>query len=147
MSESNMPIIVVCSEGAKTTNEIIQSLFSQLFFFFFYHYQNNVTNSSIVNIHTYIPHFHSDLRKESVEQNTIKLCDNITGYRFHNVTKYYENDIAFLSHESNHVNLIPAELLERIEGLIIYFDSENVSKQLSKCCVSNIDPPSNLICT
>lgn len=71
----------------------------------------------------------TDLRKEPAEKNTIKLCDNITGYKFHNVTKYYENDIAFLSHESNHVNIIPAELLERIEGLIIYFDSEDVSQR------------------
>lgn len=71
-----------------------------------------------------------DLRKESPDQNTIELCDNTTGYKFHNVTKYYENDIILLSHESKHISLIPVELLERIEGFIIYFDSDNVRKRL-----------------
>lgn len=44
----------------------------------------------------------------------------------HNVTKYYENDLVFISHESKHINLVPVELLERIEGVIVYFDSDNV---------------------
>lgn len=68
-----------------------------------------------------------DLRKESADKNTIDLGNDVVGYKFHNVTKYYENDIIFLSHESKHINLVPVELLDRIEGVIIYFDSDNVS--------------------
>lgn len=59
-------------------------------------------------------------------ENTVELVDGIVGYKFHNVTKYYENDILFLSHESKHINLIPIELLSQVEGCLIYFDSENV---------------------
>lgn len=61
------------------------------------------------------------------DENTVELVDGIIGYKFHNVTKYYENDILFLSHESKHINLIPIELLSQVEGCLIYFDSENAS--------------------
>lgn len=71
--------------------------------------------------------FRLDLRKESADKNTIDLGNDVVGYKFHNVTKYYENDLVFLSHESKHINLVPVDLLERIEGVIIYFDSDNVS--------------------
>ncbi|XP_031637450.1 uncharacterized protein LOC116349927 isoform X2 [Contarinia nasturtii] len=91
MSESKLPIIIVCSEGAKKgSQEIIDNL-----------------------------------RKESSDKNTIDLGNNVLGYKFHNCTKYYENDLVFLSHESNHINLVPVELLDRIEGVIVYFDSDN----------------------
>lgn len=68
-----------------------------------------------------------DLRKEPVDKHTIDLGDGIIGFKYHNVTKYYENDIVFLSHEANHINLIPLELVNRVEGVIVYFDSDNVS--------------------
>lgn len=68
-----------------------------------------------------------DLRKESSDQNTIDLENGVIGYKFHNVTKYYENDLVFLSHESKHINMVPLELLGRVEGVIVYFDSDNVS--------------------
>lgn len=71
-----------------------------------------------------------DLRKEPpTNQNTIDFGNDIVGYKFHNVTKYYENDLVFLSHESKHINLVPMELLEQIEGVIVYFDSDNVSEK------------------
>lgn len=73
-----------------------------------------------------------DLRKESANTNTIDLGNDIVGYKFHNVTKYYENDLVFLSHESKHINLVPVELLDRIEGVIIYFDADNVRSKLFK---------------
>lgn len=59
--------------------------------------------------------------------DTIDIDGNIKGYKFHNVTKYYENDIIFIAHEDKHINLVPIELLEHVEGCIVYFDSENVS--------------------
>lgn len=59
--------------------------------------------------------------------DTIDIDGNIKGYKFHNVTKYYENDIVFIAHEDKHINLLPIELLEHVEGCIVYFDSENVS--------------------
>lgn len=68
-----------------------------------------------------------DLRKEPSDKHTIDLGDGIVGFKFHNVTKYYENDIVFISHESKHINLVPVELLDRVEGVIVYFDSDNVS--------------------
>lgn len=67
-----------------------------------------------------------DLRKEAADKNTVELCDGFVGFKFHNVTKYYENDIVFLSHESKHINLVPLELLDQVEGVIVYFDSDNV---------------------
>lgn len=68
-----------------------------------------------------------DLRKEPSDKHTIDLGDGIVGFKFHNVTKYYENDIVFVSHESKHINLIPLGLVDRVEGVIVYFDSDNVS--------------------
>lgn len=68
-----------------------------------------------------------DLRKEAADKHTIDLGNGIIGFKFHNVTKYYENDIVFVSHESKHINLIPLELVDRVEGVIVYFDSDNVS--------------------
>lgn len=59
-------------------------------------------------------------------ENIVNLCDDIIGYKYQNVTKYYENDIVFVSHVDKHINLIPVELRERIEGLIVYFDAEDV---------------------
>lgn len=74
--------------------------------------------------------WNSDLRKEPADQNTIDLGDEIVGYKFHNVTKYYENDLVFLSHESKHINVVPFDLIGRIEGVIVYFDSDNVRHSL-----------------
>lgn len=67
------------------------------------------------------------MRKEPSDKHTIDLGNGIVGFKFHNVTKYYENDIVFVSHESKHINLIPVELVDRVEGVIVYFDSDNVS--------------------
>lgn len=68
----------------------------------------------------------ADIRKLPANESTVGLCGDVVGYKYHNVTKYYENDIVFVSHESKHISLIPAELHDRIEGCIIYFDAENV---------------------
>lgn len=67
-----------------------------------------------------------DIRKVDADTNTVDLDGKIKGYKFHNVTKYYENDIVFISHEDKHINLVPIELLEDVEGCIVYFESENV---------------------
>lgn len=88
--------------------------------------------------------YYSDLRKEPNTQNTIDFGNDTIGYKFHNVTKYYENDLVFLSHESKHINLVPIELLEQIEGVIVYFDSDNVrispqnQSMRTHCCVKDI---------
>lgn len=68
------------------------------------------------------------MRKEPEDRNIVDLGDGAIGFKFHNVTKYYENDIAFMTHEPKHINLMPIDLMDRIEGVIIYFDADNVSK-------------------
>lgn len=119
MSEK-LPIIVVCSEGARTSQEIIDSKYFISHKFYF------TESQFIVN---FVTIFFStiDLRKEPADQNTIDLGNGVIGYKFHNVTKYYENDLVFLSHESKHINVVPIDLLDCIEGVIVYFDSDNVS--------------------
>lgn len=66
------------------------------------------------------------------DENTVDLGGGIVGYKFHNITKYYENDILFLSHGTMHINLVPLELLDQVEGCLIYFDADNVSF-MQKC--------------
>lgn len=70
--------------------------------------------------------YFSDIRKVEADVNTIEIDGNIKGYKFHNVTKYYENDIVFIAHEGKQINSLPVALLEQIEGCIVYFDSDNV---------------------
>lgn len=79
-------------------------------------------------ISTIVCFLFADLRKEAADKDTIDLGNGVIGFKFHNVTKYYENDIVLLSHETKHINTVPVELLDRVEGLIVYFDSDNVSK-------------------
>lgn len=134
MSESKLPIIVVCSEGARSSQEIINSKSLSLAILYIFRCVTR-SNSVIVTGFTIIndiirfckPFSCVDLRKNTPDKNTVDLGDGVTGFKFHNVTKYYENDIVFLSHESKHPSSLPFALLDRIEGLIVYFDSDNVS--------------------
>lgn len=93
-----------------------------------HHFATHCDNCSIFTnfYHRLFPIYDADLRKEAADKNTIDLGNGVIGFKFHNVTKYYENDIVFLSHQTKHVNSVPVELLDRVEGLIVYFDSDNV---------------------
>lgn len=61
-----------------------------------------------------------------IGEATEDLGNNLTGYKYHNVTKYYENDIVFLSQNKEPLNALPIDVLNRIEGCIVYFDANNV---------------------
>lgn len=71
--------------------------------------------------------FLTDIRKTSPENDTIQVNDDTIGYKYHNITKYYENDILFVSQNEKSLDLIHPDLLDHIEGLIIYFDANNVN--------------------
>lgn len=59
--------------------------------------------------------------------NTVELGNNLIGFKYRNVTKYYENDIVFVQQPSHSVVGIPLEILDRVEGCIVHFDAKKVS--------------------
>lgn len=46
---------------------------------------------------------------------------NLTGYKFHLVTKYYSTDIYLVPFKDD-IKLLPSEILEATEAVLIYFD-------------------------
>jgi len=67
----------------------------------------------------------NNIRKTPIEETTVDLGNNITGFKYRNVTKYYENDIIFISQNSQPLSLLPGDIVGRLEGCIVYFDANN----------------------
>lgn len=78
--------------------------------------------------------FSADIRKTPIEEATVDLGNNITGYKYRNLTKYYENDIIFVSQNRQPLSLLPGDIVSRLEGCIVYFDAHNVSLYTNQKC-------------
>lgn len=65
-----------------------------------------------------------DIRKVSIEEKQKQFSD-LTGYLHPISTKYYNTEIVLLPAEE--ISDVPANIKENIEGILIYFDADDVS--------------------
>lgn len=75
-----------------------------------------------------------DIRKIPIEEEQIHFgSSELVGLKHHLVTKYYETDILFIPYDKP-LSTLPPPLQIFVEGLLIYFDAHNVSRDLQTEC-------------
>lgn len=114
MSE-HVPIVIVLSEGTVSPQDIITS---------------NHQRSEITNLNDSCSFFYisPDIRKIPIEEDQINFgSSELVGLKHHLVTKYYETDILFIPYDKP-LSTLPPPLQIFVEGLLIYFDAHNVSR-------------------
>lgn len=108
------PLVIVLSKGKETTDNIINS-------------KQIISKNWVKTFHIFFFFIFSDIRKIPITDNIQPLneCD-LTAYKYHITTKYYETDILFVPYDKS-LNTFPIHLRIFVEGLFVYFDANDVS--------------------
>lgn len=117
------PVILVVSEGQVSPESIIES--NELHF---------------LPLKTFLSEFPvPDIRKkpptEDVDQLMTLPAGDIVGCKLHLVTKYYQTDLYLVPFKED-ISLLPAEIQEAIEAVLIYFDFGKVFRYSKLSCAN-----------